>query len=476
MSGLRSPRPSATSPPPPRNSNKTIPLRAQPLLHQTADRRLSSALHTALNNIAPSEQDRNSMLKKVKLVKSQSATPRPRKRQKFNLENYKRVQALSTMVRADPPEEHGESARKKKRKRSRNDDAGRGGAFSPTQNALRLRASIDTSTSPTAKKPRKVKAMKREAASENVLASPSPILRLAHPPVQRRSLSVSDVSVPATSDRHRTVIELSERRRRSLSDASHLAPVMLPSIPVSAVRTGVDGTVARADDGGHEEADDEFEEVEVRATVKEDDELDAWDVPVAEPNAAWPGPRARHGRDVEDDEEDEDELFGVDVEAPTRPPSPSLRQPSPAHPSPSFTAVQPYLLASRRPQEPFESRDRLPQSPVTPSRPRLERSIPFTPVSPQLFNALDPLQLSIRRPNPTVDGSPTPAVRTTPPASSSSESASSLTSLAQRLRETFAAAAVDPGSANNLGEEGCIKDGEHVGSGATRTGGAEEQV
>jgi hypothetical protein len=78
-----------------------------------------------------------------------------------------------------------------------------------------------------------------------------------------------------------------------------------------------------------------------------------------------------------------------------------------------------------------------------------------------------------------VDSSPTPTVRTTPSissSSSSSESASSLTSLAQRLRETFAAAAVDPGSASNLGEEGCIKDREHVGSGATKNGGAEEQV
>ncbi|CDR46820.1 RHTO0S13e02212g1_1 [Rhodotorula toruloides] len=463
VSGLRSPRPSATSPPPPMNSNKTIPLRAQPLRHQTADRRLSSALHTALNSIAPSEQDRSSMLKKVKLPKSQSATPKPRKRQKFNLENYKRVQALSTMVRADPPEQQDGSTRKKKRKRERHDEAGRGGAFSPTQNALRLRAAIEGSTPPTAKKPRKVRSIKREAASENVLASPSPILRPPVPPAPRRSVSAGVASSAAPSDRHRTVIELSERRRRSLSDASRLAPVMLPSLPVSAVRTGVEEGAGGAGEVEEEEADDEFEEVEVGAKFAEEDELADWDAPVTAPSLAWASSRALHGGDegVEEEKEEEDEPFGVEFEAPTRPSSPVPRQPGPPPSTTSFgihTPLSPTSLASTSAQP----ANCLLPTPVTPLRPRIERSIPFTPVSPQLFISPDLLQPVARRPTQAIDVSPTPTARTTPPAHSSSAAASSPSGLAQRLRNTLAAAAADPCPASNRHADDRVEVGEEA--------------
>ncbi|BGP70388.1 hypothetical protein NBRC10513v2_003747 [Rhodotorula toruloides] len=472
VSGLRSPRPSATSPPPPTNSNKTIPLRAQPLRHQTADRRLSSALHTALNDIAPTEQDRNSMLKKVKLPKSQSATPKPRKRQKFNLENYKRVQALSTMVRADPPEQQDGSTRKKKRKRERHDEAGRGGAFSPTQNALRLRAAIDGSTPPTAKKPRKVKSIKREPASENVLAPPSPILRPSVPPAPRRALSTGAIASSATSDRHRTVIELSERRRRSLSDASHLAPVMLPSLPVSAVRTGVEVGAGAAGGLEEEEADDEFEEVEVGTKFAEEDELADWDAPVTAPSLAWSSARAPHGGGEGVEDEEEDEPFAVEFEAPTRPPSPVPRQPAPPQSSTSF-AVQIPLSPTPHASTSAEPANCLLHTPATPMRPRLERSIPFTPASPQFFVAPDLLQPVARRPTQVIDVSPTPTARTTSPAPSSSAAASSPSGLAQRLRDTLAAAAADPCPASNPHAEGGIEVGEEAGLGEQ---GSEEEL
>ncbi|BGP31955.1 hypothetical protein JCM10296v2_003734 [Rhodotorula toruloides] len=462
VSGLRSPRPSATSPPPPTNSNKSIPLRAQPLRHQTADRRLSSALHTALNNIAPTEQDRNSMLKKVKLPKSQSATPKPRKRQKFNLENYKRVQALSTMVRADPPEQQDGLTRKKKRQRERHDEAGRGGAFSPTQNALRLRAAIDGSMPPTAKKPRKVKSIKREPASENLLAFPSPIVRPPVPPAPRRAYSTGAVPTSTTSDRHRTVIELSERRRRSLSDASHLAPVMLPSLPVSAVRTGVEGGAEAVGGLEEEEADDEFEEVEVGTKFTEEDELADSDAPVTAPSLAWSSSRASHGDREGVEEEEDDEPFGIEFEAPTRPPSPVLRQPGAPRFPPSLSAVQNPLSPTPHPSTSAEPANRLLHTPVTPIRPRLERSIPFTPVSPQLFIAPDLLQPVAHRPTQAIDVSPTPTARTSPPTCSSSAAASGPSSLAQRLRDTLAAAAADPLPASNPHAEGRIEVDEEA--------------
>ncbi|BGP24531.1 hypothetical protein Rt10032_c03g1352 [Rhodotorula toruloides] len=459
LSGLRSPRPSATSPPPPKNSNKTIPLRAQPLRHQAADRRLSSALHTALNDIAPTEQDRNSTLKKVRLPKSQSATPKPRKRQKLNVENYKRVQALSTMVRADPSEQKDASTRKKKRQRERHDEAGRGGALSPTQNALRLRAAIDGSTQCTAKKARKVKAMKREPASENVLASPLPILRPPIPPVPRRSLSAGAAFSGTTSDRHRTVLELSERRRRSLSDASHFAPVTLPSLPVSAVRTSIKGGAKEQTKGEEEEADDEFEEVEVGTKfAEEDDDLADWDTPVAAPSIAWSSLRALRGGDEAGEEETNDEP----VEAPTRPPSPMLRQVSPTCPSPVRATVQAPSPAS---PAPLERLDHQLYASTTPVRPRLERSIPPTSASPRLFIAPDLLHPIARHPTQANGRSATPTTRATAPIPSSVHLASNPPGLAQRLPNTFAAAAEVTPVETDFDEQDSIEVGELAGSG-----------
>ncbi|GAA5959700.1 hypothetical protein JCM3765_007244 [Sporobolomyces pararoseus] len=107
-SGLRQPGASSFSPPPTPRRKNVLPLKAQPLRHQTADNLLTARLAQAMEGLEPKASTRKQTYKEINRKISPNnnkrkilATPKPRKRQKFNLETLDKVNALEMKIRRD---------------------------------------------------------------------------------------------------------------------------------------------------------------------------------------------------------------------------------------------------------------------------------------------------------------------------------------------------------------------------------------
>ncbi|GAA5933403.1 hypothetical protein JCM1841_004837 [Sporobolomyces salmonicolor] len=202
-SGLCTPGASSTSPPPPSRRKSSVPLKGQPLRHQTADRALAEALGIALRELEPKAKIRSGVLKKVKVAPAKRrASPPPRKRQKSNLEALEKLRAMSTLLLVDHPRgKEGEKKRArddlvelvKKRGMLSGEGGGAGGG-------------------PSKKRARKSMPIKREGGEVDVLAGPS---QTARPSSSATTLTSARNHAVAT---RLSIVELSYQRHRSFNN------------------------------------------------------------------------------------------------------------------------------------------------------------------------------------------------------------------------------------------------------------------
>ncbi|GAA5984365.1 hypothetical protein JCM11641_006196 [Rhodosporidiobolus odoratus] len=219
-SGLRRPGASTTSPAV-EFSKHDLPLKAQPLRKQTADRALSARLSNALDELEPSAKARTQALKRLKVRKSTPSSPEPRKRQRINLDAHSQVIALSRQKQTDVL--GGTSGMKmKKRKRS----------VELNQASRKDAAEGADDEGPSRKRGKKdFKPMKRVGASASFGTAASTLGSRASSAISSASAGSSTGSSSAVASsladdsRTRTVLELSNRRRSSLASAE-LSPAL----------------------------------------------------------------------------------------------------------------------------------------------------------------------------------------------------------------------------------------------------------
>ncbi|GJN89217.1 hypothetical protein Rhopal_002196-T1 [Rhodotorula paludigena] len=431
-SGLRTPRPSAFSPPPPETSSKIIPLKAQPLRKQAADKALTIELNAALAQLESSQLEPR---KKIKVHRSKPKTDKPRRRQKHNLEMHSKVLAIKSQIHRDSGGGGG-GVRSKKRKRSRR-DSGPG-----------VRASEDGETSGDAamgtKRRRKGKAVRREPAHADLSAGTS---GSSTSDQQEHSTILSSLSLPAAAHGDRrtsAALEVSNRRRPALEAVNLARCVSWPeddddnddafvandveknsSHDLSTHPARLYGDESDSD----EDADGEFEEVDIVSGLSaqpqrgivlpslnlrpESPSLEAYEAPTRPPSpftagtptlAALPPPSRLILPSFST-------LYPTSTERTIAPPSPTSPAPS------TSTQLAPLLLHG--------------PSPVRPLALRGYSSLPHLPPTPPS-----------RHPPPR---SPSvPPVKTTPPPSPSPAPRAPAPSLAQRVRDRFICTVPNP--------------------------------
>ncbi|GAA6063131.1 hypothetical protein JCM10212_002334 [Sporobolomyces blumeae] len=202
-SGLRTPGPSSTSPPPSPRLKKPLPLRAQPLRQQTADRSLTDALSAALVDLEPQarvRKDTYDSARQAAKKRSILATPKPRHRQKFNLETLKRVVAIQGRTRDEPTGERG-----KKRKRTQ---------IASKAVSKRRRKGTPSSPNRTAEA-----AQENPSRSQEIKREPSRVDVLERPPTESRRVQIAahspaadDESASSGSASRLSLTELAQRR------------------------------------------------------------------------------------------------------------------------------------------------------------------------------------------------------------------------------------------------------------------------
>ncbi|GAA5880424.1 hypothetical protein JCM1840_007691 [Sporobolomyces johnsonii] len=246
-SGLRTPGASSTSPPPPSPRKSSVPLKAQPLRHQTADRALTEALDTALRVLEPKAKARNVALKKVKGAPAKRRESlQPRKRQKYNLETLEKVRAMSTLVLVDHP-----SGTEGTKKRARDD---------PMELVKKL-GKLNEEGGPSQKRARKNKQIKREGGEVDVLAVPA---RTAGPSTGASTSTSASNHAAAT---RLSPVELSKQRHRIFDNvglpshlgwpAEELGDIPLEDIRVSSVPESGDSDGEIEDDAELADEDNE---------------------------------------------------------------------------------------------------------------------------------------------------------------------------------------------------------------------------
>ncbi|BGP16054.1 hypothetical protein JCM10213_006810 [Rhodosporidiobolus nylandii] len=220
-SGLRKAGASSISPPPPEPSKHDLPLKAQPLRKQAADKALSVKLSAALGALEPSAKARNGLIKQLKPPIIRPSSPAPRKRQKHNLVEYSKVLAITANPRAGPlGDKAGSSSSAKEKKRKRSIEA-----KSPASACDAAEGADDEG--PARKRGRKAFTPKRKSVNvRRPNASASPATRQGDTSsVSDALVLVSDATSAATitgvdlDARHRAVLELSNRRRPGLEAA-----------------------------------------------------------------------------------------------------------------------------------------------------------------------------------------------------------------------------------------------------------------
>ncbi|GAA6050202.1 hypothetical protein JCM3770_000451 [Rhodotorula araucariae] len=427
FSGLRSAGASAAAPPPPEITAKIVPLKAQPLRKQAADKMLAAKLNFALHALEPSEQARLQTVKRLKLPKVRLRSAAPRRRQKINLETYGKLVAMSQAMFEDPvPDEHGKQAKKRKR-----------------TNAPGVKPhAIDEVNTPR-KRRRKAKPVRREGASAD-LAGPSHVAAQPAP-----WAAAAAVRTTAPQDARRvTVFELSNRRREALAASASRALAWAEDNgddegemedPVSPDQVALAPTAPMPyeDESDTDDDDDgvDFEEVEVEASG-EDRDTDTLMPPI---------PAVL-------DERTETPFEDV-YEAPTRPPTPGAPSSSPSLSSqrsrlPSLANAFP-TSAERNANAGPSSRTFVSSSPDggTPPTPSLSLLLAPDPLRPFVLRApfgLPPLPPRTAYSAPVTQA----ATSSSPPSSSGAPSPPSSPSngigLAQRVRDRFACLAEPP--------------------------------
>ncbi|GAA5901529.1 hypothetical protein JCM6882_006305 [Rhodosporidiobolus microsporus] len=443
-SGLCRPGASSASPPPPDIPTKDVPIKAQPLRFQAADKALTATLNTAMNQLEPSTKARNSAFKHFNAPQRPNS-PTPRKRQRFNLETHSKVVALEAQVRAGSTSAAGaggsgrrrEEQKVKKRKRS----TGAPGVLA----ALRKEVAeiADDEAPPKKRRKKDFRPVKREGAvifSDPLPSALTSRLLTGSAEVQpiRPAPTTAPLSSGAVNNRHLAVLELSNRRRPALENAQppstlewldsmelkeRAAEDLNTTVPwESGAGGGEDASMVDAE-GEEEEAEEASPASHRRYGGFAEDE-DHVGVDVGEPVWGSFAPRTLRTSDL--------------IDRPMSPiPSnfPSSSSALSAAPS-SAAHVHPTSSERSLALPPSLNLEPLPQLPAQPS-----------PSSPVLV-APQPLR--------SYDIRPFPGKVSDPASSSSSEEeegnaappsgASSQQSLAQRFRETVAFAASPPGS------------------------------
>ena len=337
-SGLRSTGPSSSSPPAPDKTDKLVPLKAQPLRKQAADRALALSLDSALDALQSPTRPTCRPHVQVPAVRVQSAAPR--RKQKSNLETYVKVVAMSRGVEADTPTLTSRSAEPSKKKRKPTQGPSAGG-----------HSSRDPGLSPS-KRARKHKPVKREGASAILSSLSSISAQQVFGSSTAAAAAASAPPVPAQDPRHLAALELSDRRRGALAAASGRTPV------------------AWAED------DEEQDEVDERSTSGEDDDLGPAQArsSMSETSKYW------DESDSSDDEAVELEL--VDVGARSLEPTPEGSRLSPSL-SPELRPDSPYCDEYEAPTRPGTAAAPTSPSPTLPppSRFVLPNLAPLYPLS-----------------------------------------------------------------------------------------------
>ncbi|GAA5846004.1 hypothetical protein JCM9279_004752 [Rhodotorula babjevae] len=341
-SGLRSIGPSERSPPPPEKTDKPVPLKAQPLRKQAADRALAFSLDSALSVLrSPIRPD---SLPHVQVPAIQVQTAAPRRKQKSNLETFVKVVAMSGGVVPPPPTSTPTSRpsqpSKKKRKLAKGSSVG-------------AHTSHDPGRSPS-KRARRRKLVKHEGASANLALPSSSSAQQVFGSTTTTAAAASAPPVLAQDPRHLAALELSNRRRGAVAAAGGRMPL------------------AWAED---ESDEDELDEL---WTGDEDDgsSLAPARSSTDETSRYW------DESDSSDDEAGELELVDVDVPPRSRGDSPE-RPRSPSSPSPERRADSPYRDEYEAPTRPGSAAVSMSPSPIlrTPSLLVLPSLAPLFPLS-----------------------------------------------------------------------------------------------
>ncbi|GAA6015108.1 hypothetical protein JCM11491_001666 [Sporobolomyces phaffii] len=226
-SGLRTPRPSLADPPPSPRRKTVLPLKAQPLRHQTADQALTTRLTLALKRLEPSVAKQ----RKLGVGTNQAAsnkrkvlsTPKPRKRQKFNLETLDKVIQLQDTIHRDSTSSTEGST--KKRRKPRQEPA------ALAEKSARANGSGGDLERGASKRSRKGRALRREDPVTDlgpvaIPPEPEPTALTDGTP------SIALASAGSPSVKRLTILELSRRRPRLTSDDTVLPPSLGTSATV----------------------------------------------------------------------------------------------------------------------------------------------------------------------------------------------------------------------------------------------------
>ncbi|GAA6027353.1 hypothetical protein JCM8097_002620 [Rhodosporidiobolus ruineniae] len=466
-SGLRNLGPSSATVPAPSPSLSILPLKAQPLNRQTADKALSSTLRGALHAIEPSKETREATLRKLPSSPPRLRSPAPRRRQQLNLVALDDVATLQAHgYKPAAPKKRKRSSIDEKGKKKRSKSSGSGGGekskhWGPTVALASIRMSAGAA-SPTKRGRKAFKPVKREDAVIFARPDPSSSSGAVVPvPSAPAASAPAPAPAPELDGRHLAVLELSNRRRSGLEAAAE-PPASLDWID---------------DDELHEAQEEEDEEDNVHvpwAKADPEDEVDAGEVEedseMDDPDLDDPTLLMEEELELLGEEDVDDELprkkqpaWGVfpprttqassskPVELIVRPPSTFPRvslQPPPSSAVPPVAAPYPVSSERRSPLHPPFILNPLPTHPSSSTSPPL--------LAPQ------PVRASALF-------SPRPAPLTPPPRSPSSTPSSTLSpssptssqqSLAQRMRESLAVAGTSPPtSPTKMGESGGMGGG-----------------
>ncbi|BGP39956.1 hypothetical protein JCM10450v2_003936 [Rhodotorula kratochvilovae] len=444
-SGLRSVGASSTSPPPPEITAKIVPLKAQPLRKQAADKMLSAKLNFAMHALEPSEHARAQTVKRLKLPKVRLHSAAPRRRQKVNLETYGKLLAMTHAMFVDA-DDADERSKGKAKKRKRGKAPGVGPHVSEDGSGPRKRR-------------RKGNPVRREGASADLGRSPGGSTQ------QSTSAAAVTGSSSPQDARRLTVFELSNRRREALAasragalawaeDEDEEEGETADAISTEQVPLMSSTLTPYEDEPDTDDEDDgvDFEEVEIDVSEEEEDhDTDTLMPPI--PSSFDMRPETPF-QDV--------------YEAPTRPPSVAAPSSSPS-PAPQRSRL-PSLVnafptsAERSALAGPSSSAFLPSSmmapaPATPSPSFLLAPNPLRPFALRAPAALPPIPPSTTSsppaPHPaTSSSSPLPQRPSTP---SPPSGPSAGVGLAQRARERLACLAEPPVRLGSAGPHGTME-------------------
>ncbi|GAA5857544.1 hypothetical protein JCM8547_009331 [Rhodosporidiobolus lusitaniae] len=225
-SGLCNPGPSKASIPTATVSKTDLPLKAQPLRKQAADKALSASLKSALHQLEPSHQARQSTLQQLNVVKPRRPkSPQPRRRQHLNLTAFSDLKALAALPKSPISIEAGAPSKKRKRKSSTDADSP-SAKLTAAANADAAEGADDEG--PSKKRRRKnPRPMKRESTvffvdppaplpSTSASTSASSSVPAFRPPSSSTSTPPTSSALADLGSRHLAALELSNRRRSGL--------------------------------------------------------------------------------------------------------------------------------------------------------------------------------------------------------------------------------------------------------------------